>query len=559
MTIEEALDIALNHHRAGRMNEAEHIYREVLALMPGNLTALNLLGAIEQTRGHHAQAAELLHQVVQAAPNDVAALNNYGQVLRSLGRSDEALACLRRAVEVNPSDPTVQLNLGTLLVDREEPAAAAVHFRATIRTRPNDAVARTNLGFALLLSGALEEAFAELQLALRLAPNLAAARNNLAALLRHIDRPDEAMVEAKRALQLVPNDPHVLNTVAACYYDLGQARETVAYAQRAIDCAPQLPMSHRHKGMALLALGDFANGWPEYEWRGAPLMPKLPKQPASPPLWDGSPLNGRSLLVIAEQGLGDAIFMVRYAAMLAAEPYRARVLLGCSQPLLKLLRTAPGVHEIYSNPEHLPHVDVQIPLMSLPGRLGTTPQTIPSQVPYLQADPQLAGQWRAKILAADPASRLRVGLTWASGMSANDSRRRTMALDTLAPLAAVEGATFFSLQKDGAAKQAAHPPAGMKLLDFTDDLHDFSDTAAMIETLDLVITVDTAACHLAGALAKSTWTMIPFVSDWRWLQGRTDTPWYPTMRLFRQTSRGDWSSVVTPIAKKLQALADEKK
>jgi hypothetical protein len=253
------------------------------------------------------------------------------------------------------------------------------------------------------------------------------------------------------------------------------------------------------------------------------------------------------MLVYSEQGIGDTIQFVRYAPLLARRG--ARVILQCQPELKPLFQSLEGVDCVLSTSEALPPFDVQAPLLSLPLALGTTLESIPAQVPYLKADPALAEAWRAKLA---PAGRcLKVGLAWAGNPKHRNDRNRSMPLSVLAPLAGVGGVRFYSLQKGDAAGQAKGPPPGMDLVDLTQELNDFADTAAFVANLDLVISVDTAAVHLAGAMAKPVWTLLPFFSDWRWLLDREDSPWYPTMRLFRQRTRGEWGGVVERVVKEL--------
>ena len=305
--------------------------------------------------------------------------------------------------------------------------------------------------------------------------------------------------------------------------------------------------------MALLLAGRFEEGWKEYEWR---LKEQHMSRNFSAPLWSGEATGDRVILLHAEQGLGDTLQFCRYVPLIASG---ARTVLEVQAPLVRLLSRLRGIIEIVARGERLPSFDVHCPLMSLPRALGTTLDTIPAATPYLAADPGRAADLAQA--ARRPPWPARVGLVWAGGqrldwpqLAATD-RRRSIALDSMAPLAQASGVSFISLQKGEPAAQAANPPCGMALHDFTADLYDFADTAALIDGLDLVISVDTAVAHLAGALGKPVWLLNRFDTDWRWLLDRYDSPWYPLLRQFRQPSPGDWNSVIRSAGDALQRLA----
>jgi len=300
--------------------------------------------------------------------------------------------------------------------------------------------------------------------------------------------------------------------------------------------------------------GRFEEGWKEYEWRWKTKLLSGDAGRFSAPTWGGEAIGDRVILLHAEQGLGDTLQFCRYAPLIAAG---ARVVLEVQAPLTRLLSQLPGIAAIVARGDGLPPFDLHCPLLSLAGVVGTTLDTIPAEAPYLAADPALAADWRDRLAGLGG---LRTGLVWAGGrrLDANLAavdRRRSIALDTMSPLGEVSGVTFISLQKGDPSAQAAHPPAGMALYDFTADLHDFADTAALIDNLDLVISVDTSVVHLAGALGKPVWLLNRFDTCWRWLLDRDDSPWYPQLRQFRQPSPGDWKSVISGVGDALQCLA----
>jgi hypothetical protein len=330
---------------------------------------------------------------------------------------------------------------------------------------------------------------------------------------------------------------------------LGRLQEAIAAFERVLALRPADGEAHFNSSFAYLLAGDYERGFREYEWRWEALRSKLPAAAAGKPLWLGEQdIAGRTLVVFAEQGFGDAIQMARYVPLLAARG--AEVAIGCAPPLAALLASVPGVRTVFSSQETTLPFDYHVPIMSLPRAFHTTLASIPSQVPYLHAATPAADAWRAR-LAPHRASR-KVGLVWAGNPKHRRDRIRSLSAELLAPLLDIAGCTFFSLQKDEAgASLAALDPRGERVLDYTTELATLADTAALISALDLIITVDTAVAHLAGALGRPVWVLLPEAPDWRWLRGRTDSPWYPSARLFRQSERGDWSGVVQKVASAL--------
>jgi hypothetical protein len=327
----------------------------------------------------------------------------------------------------------------------------------------------------------------------------------------------------------------------------GELDEALSVCQRAIQLRPDHAGAHWNKSLVLLLKGDFAQGWAEYEWRWQSKDFRSPRRDFPQPQWRGEDPSGRTILLHAEQGFGDTIQFIRYAPLLAGRG--ARVIVECQPELQRLLGGVEGIQHLTARGEPLPPFDLHTPLLSLPLAWGTRVKTIPGNVPYIKPDPALVGAWRGR-LAGDSA--LKVGLVWAGSPIRKDDRYRSLPLSSLAPLAGVKGVSFYSLQKGKATEQAQNPPPGMNLIDMTEEIKDFADTAALISHLDLVITVDTAVAHLAGAMAKRVWTMLEFVPAWRWLLNREDSPWYPTMRLFRQPAIRDWATVIRRVAGELQ-------
>jgi len=436
------------------------------------------------------------------------------------GRLPQAEAAYRQILALDPTHADAHANLGAVLGAVDRLAEAEASCRAALRLRPNYPEAHLVLGGAMLGRGRLAEAEANCREALRLRPNYPEAHHNLGAALSHLGQLAEAEASYREALRLRPN-----------------------YA-----------VAHENLGYVLLLAGRFEEGWREHEWRQrtGPLSSNARNLAAQP--WRGEPVGERTILLHAEQGLGDTLQFCRYAPLMACG---GAIILEVQPPLVRLLSRLPGVMQIVARGDRLPPFDLHCPLMSLPHAFGTTLDTIPAATPYLSADPALAAKWHERLVALDG---LRVGLVWAGQQGLNDpavaalDRRRSIALKALEPLGEVAGVSYMSLQTGVPGDQGADPPYGMTLHNFTDELHDFEDTAALIVNLDLVISVDTAVAHLTGALGKPVWLLNRFDTDWRWLLNRDDNPWYPTLRQFRQPSPGDWSSVVCAARDALRRL-----
>jgi hypothetical protein len=367
---------------------------------------------------------------------------------------------------------------------------------------------------------------------------------------------DEAIAACRQAIALKPDYAGAHNNLGVSLMAVGGLDEAVEAFRRAIALKPDLADAHNNLGMTLLQNGRFEEGWAEYEWRWKTRQHLAGgARRFEAPLWNGEAIGSRVILLHAEQGLGDTLQFCRYAPVVAAT---GRTVLEVQPPLVRLLSGLRGVIEVVARGDALPSFDLQCPLLSLPRALGTTLDTIPAATPYLAADPALARVWRERLSRLDG---LRVGLVWAGGKKLDPAwaaadRRRSVALDTMAPLGDVAGVSFVSLQKGEPASQALNPPNGMAVYDSTADLHDFADTAALIDVLDLVISVDTAVAHLAGALGKPVWLVNRFDTDWRWLLNRDDSPWYPTLRQFRQRAPGDWHSVFLRVREALLQVAE---
>lgn len=434
------------------------------------------------------------------------------------GRLDEARRGYERLLRKNPKDPDALNLLGVVLASQGQLGRGIQFMRRAVAAYPAFPDALSNLGKALLDDG----------------------------------QPDAALPQLDRALVHAPADPVILNNRGNALLALGRTPEALESYRRAQAIRPDFAEAATNEGLALLALGDLPRGWQAYEnrWRLPALAPF--RQGFTMPLWTGAQdLDGKRLLLHAEQGLGDTLQFCRYATLAATRG--AQVLLETQAPLTRLLGTLDGVSQVITQGEPRPAADFHCPLMSLPLAFATDLDNIPALIPYLHADPARVAAWQGR-LAAEP--RPWIGLVWAGNPRRDDpeansvDQRRSM---KLARFAGLGGATFVSLQKGEPAREARQPPAGLRLLDWTQELADFADTAALVAALDLVIGVDTSVIHLAGALGVPVWVLNRYDRCWRWLRGREDSPWYPTMRLFTQPRPGDWASVLAAVRQALAA------
>jgi Tfp pilus assembly protein PilF len=495
-------------------------------------------------RGETAAAIGLLERAVAIAPDHAAAHEALGFGLQQAGRSEEALAALRRAVSLAPHLATAFNLIGIELLSRGDPAEGLAAFEAALAARPAYAEAQINAGLALQKLKRLEAARKAFLRAAKLKPNWAEAENALGTVLQQLGRPEQAVAAYRRAIAHKPDFAASINNLGRSLRDLGKVEAAIAQYTKAIALDPCYAAAHWNRALLNLLSGRFAEGWEEQEWRwkveGFPSTPRH----FAPPLWRGESIAGQTILLHAEQGFGDTFQFLRYVPLVAETG--ARIVLEVQPQLAPLAAALPGVTQLVVRGTPLPPFDWHAPLLSLPRAFATTLETIPATVPYLSADPALVGRWRARISRNDT---LQVGLVWAGSPTHGNDRNRSVDLSLLAPLLEIPDTCFYSLQI-GATRKL---PAG--LVDLSAELDTFAESAAALTCLDLLISVDTSSAHLAGALGVPVWTLIPFAPDWRWLLEREDSPWYPSMHLFRQKKRGDWAGVVKRVARKLSLLA----
>jgi tetratricopeptide (TPR) repeat protein len=581
MTIPEAMTLAVAYHQQGALQQAEQIYRQVLAADPNQADAIQLLGVIAAQvnrrdlaidyfnqalrlrpafpeahfnlgvallqQGSAEGAIASFRQAIDYKPDYAEAHHNLGVALRGQEKNAEALASLQTAVRLRPDFAQAHNDLGLALAGLGQQDAALAHFREAVRLSPNFTEAHNNLGVVFQDRGQLDEAAACYWEAIRLSPNFAEGHCNLAHVLLKRGEVDDALVRYEEALRLNPRQAKAENCRGTLLLDRGEVHEALASLDRAVAIEPDFPEAHLNRGVALLLLGRLQEGWPEYDWRIR--CKEYPETLLPLPHWDGSDLTGKTIVLYGEQGLGDTLQFIRYAPLVKARG--GTVVAACPPILLPVLARCPGIDRLVAKgPEAAEAGTVQALLLSLPGIFKTTLDTIPTDIPYLFADPARLESWRDKLA---PIKAFKVGILWQGSPLHPRDRWRSVPLIEFAPLAQIPGVRLFNLQVDVGREQLAALDGRFDVTDLSEELaaDPFAETAPAMKNLDLVVTIDTAVAHLAGGLGVPVWVALPFGNDWRWLQHREDSPWYPTMRHFRQRQRGHWQEVFQRMAEAL--------
>jgi tetratricopeptide (TPR) repeat protein len=543
------LNVALADHHQGSVERAIDGYRRALALEPLQPEALHFLGIALAQLGRYDEALPSLSLMLRLQPDNAAAHNHYGNALAGLSRHEQALEVYDRAIRLEPSLADAHYNRGVMLAALGRHEAAVKSYEAAITLDPRHARAHNNLGNALHELGRYTQALHYHGLATRLDAKFADAWVNAANTLRRLGRYEEALAHSGQALVCAPDHPEANSSQGATLAAMGRCDEALLSYRRALELRPTLAEATWNEALAHLSKGALREGWTRYEARWKVKSLNLTQHRSETPPWlGGESLQGKVILLHAEQGYGDSIQFCRYAPLVAARG--ARVLLGVPGALRTLMTSLAGVEAVVAQAP-IPEFDCHCPLLSLPLAFGTELATIPASVPYLHAAPAARATWDSRL---GPRSVPRVGFIWSGRATHTNDRNRSIALKELLPLTRCD-TQCVSVQKDIRASDVpalAGLPAMRRL---GEELVDFADAAALLCELDLVITVDTAMAHLAGALGRPVWILLPYVADWRWLQEREDSPWYPTARLFRQPVAGDWTSVIERVAFHLQELS----
>lgn len=533
--------------RTGNIARAEKMFSRVIDLNKSGAegycnrgTALHELNRLEE-------AIDSYKTALQLQPDYMQALFNMGNAYMSLNKPADALTCYERVIELNPDFVAAYLSLGEVGKTLRNFALGRAGFEQAAAIDPDCAEAFQGIGEICQAEELFEDAIVAYQKSLELKPGNTATLNMMGTAYQSIERLSEAEECYRQVLAQIPEKPTVLNNLGVVLNAQGRLEEALTVYRHLLEIYPDYADGHWNLAVALLAMGLYSEGWREFEWRFRKSNP-VPSRHFSQPLWDGSELSGKTILLHAEQGFGDTIQFVRYAPLVARRG--GNVIIECQIPALKeVLFSLDGVSQVVSAGEPLPYFDCHLPLMSLPLVFDTTLETIPCQIPYLAADPQKMEIWRRRMGATDS---FKVGLVWYAKQSQVLNRKRSCPLMFFSPLWSVKGVEFYTLQIGIGTEQMEDFAVSHKIIDLTSDITSFADTAAFIANLDLVVTIDTAVAHLAGALGARTWVVLPYVAEWRWLCQREDSPWYPTMKLFRQPTQNNWPALMDTVAAALR-------
>lgn len=523
---------------------------DLTELAPDDTAALRQFALALHEARRLAEAIKIYRQIAAIDPTDITILNNLCACLCDLGRLDEAAAACERALAVDPAYAKAHVNRGVIFEQQNDIEAAIGAYRRAIAACPGDADGHANLAVALHKCGAIDEAFAASQRAVALAPQHPLVHSNLAAILLSKGETEAALAASQRAIALAPKDAVVWSNHSAILLNTGAIDAALAVSHSAVALAPKHPTVRFNHSHLLLLCGDFRNGFSDYRWRRQCAGLYSSKMNFSAPEWQGEAFGGRTLLLFAEQGIGDALHFIRYLPMVAERG--GDILLCVQDTLVPLLRQLTDV-TVVARGAVLPPFDLQLALMDLPHVFGTTLASIPAEIPYLRADPDKVESRRR---AFGDVAALKVGIVWAGSPIHKGDRYRSLTAEAVLPRLAMPGVQLYSLQKE---PRAADVPViaglGSQVIDLAPGLGDFSDTAAAVAALDLVISVDTSVVHLAGAMGRPAWVLLPYAQDWRWLRDREDSPWYPSLRLFRQQKPQAWDGVLARVAAALGELA----
>ncbi len=566
-------------HASGRFEEAIYSYKRAIELKPDYVEAYYNLGSTLQACNLLDEAIVIYKLAIDLKPNDADIHNNLGNALIKSEKPDEALNSYKQASMLAPHNSETHCNLGAAFQELGNLDEAILNYKKAISLRPDNVKAHNNLGTALKKQSRLEESLKSYNRAIELSPDYAEAYNNLGNTLQSLNRLDEAITNFRRAISIRPHyaeahyncgsalaEHQKLDEAFICYrraiaikpdyaeahnnlgitlQEQGRIVEATASYSRAIELKPDYAEAHFNRSLISLLKASFKDGWQEYEWR---LQTKSYAQRSFlQPMWDGSPLKDKTILIHSEQGIGDNIQFVRYLPMVQA--LGGRVIFECLPELVQLLKHCAGIDTIISKDPSgnlSEQFDVHMPLLSIPRVFDT----IPSNGPYIMPDSIRVMKWR-NLLEINEKS-IKIGLVWASSPENKKLYlKKSCKLNHFETISEIPGLSFYSLQKGPASTEIHDAPNNMKIINLDNELKDFADTAAVIANLDIVISVDTSVAHLAGAIGKPVWTLLPFVPDWRWLLERDDSPWYPSMRLFRQTKMYEWDGVFEQVKESL--------
>jgi tetratricopeptide (TPR) repeat protein len=544
-------NLAMILYQQRRFDEALPLALQSVKQAPMDAGGYGVTGLIMLEQNRLQEAVQYLNEAARRAPNDPTRVSALGFCLERLEQFEQALSCYQRAVQLAPNHSRLLLNLGALFARMERYADSEEWILKALQAEPGLMMATEQLAAVKMSLRKFEESIELCRKSIAANPAGSDAYATLGEALMGLGRFDECIEEMKKATAIKPTFAIYQTHSNALVRDL-RGEEGLATLEKALAIDPQNPILHFNKSIILLLLGRLEEAWPEYEWRWQHPRMGWRNRQLGKPKWDGSPLNGKRILLHAEQGMGDTIFFGRFITHVAERGGFPVVFAQTS--MVELVKTIKGVGEVIGEGVSLPQFDCHMPLMSLPSVFGITVDNIPNKVPYISANPDKSAYWKGE-MDRHAKGKLKVGLVWEGGPFQPENFLRSASLAAYAPLADVPGVAFFGLQKGAAEGQAKNPPAGMDFTDLAPFINDFSDTAAMLDSLDLLISIDTSVIHVAAALGKPIWMMLAYSPGHMWMYGRNDTPWYPNVRIWRQPKFKDWATPVAAIKEELLKFA----
>jgi tetratricopeptide (TPR) repeat protein len=566
--VNKKIESALEEHKAGNLRQAELLYRKILKSYPNNVDALHLLGVLYHQKGDYDSAINNIRTAIKLDPGFAEAYNNLGNVMRDKGLVDEAEIHYQKALRINPNFAIAHNNLGNIYTEKKLSDKAMVSFKKALQIHPDFAEAYNNLGRVLAEKNRHDEAISYYQKALQLNSTLASAYNNLGAALMEKEQFDEAVTHFQKAIGLNASFVDAYSNLGNALHCKGQLYNAVTLYQKALDLNPSFGDAHFNMSLTLLLSGDFYQGWKEYEWRWKArefLKNSCIHGPSSflQPVWDGSYLQEKSLLIYAEQGVGDEVMFA--SCFEDAIKQIGTCIVECDERLIPIFsrsfHRASFVKRVKNADNHLaqlPRTDMVIPLGSLPKFFRSDPMLFPKKS-YLIADANMVHAWIDRFRTIGKG--IKIGISWRGGAKPGVIRKRSIKLEQWKKIFSLSGVHFINLQYGDCRNELeeAKEKLGVTIHDWedVDPLKDLDNFVAQIAALDLIVSVDNSTVHMASALGKPVWVLLPFVPDWRWMLNREDSPWYPAIRLFRQSSLGDWESVIVKVKGELLKLLNK--
>lgn len=540
-------------HRRLQIQEAASCFRRALQIQPNHLESRFELANALKTKGKLEEAIECYQEILASHSNLPEVHFHLGNVLRLSNRPQDAVGCYRRVMELQPESIKAINSLAItyqILSDHEK---AAYYFQQVLKLRPDSVSTQNNLGNSLLQMERVEAAAVCFRKALKNNSDSLEARLSLSRLLHDRGNFKEATTGYRRILQTHPEDADVLTHLGNVLLDQQCVKDALDCYEQSLHINPEHPGAHYHRSLVRLLRGEYERGWKEFDWRWKARSIQPPTYDV--PLWNGTPLPDGTILLTTERDVGDLFQFIRFASLVKER--MKTVIVQCPYSLIPLLRSCPGIDSFVANDEPLPRFDVYSPLMSLPAILRTSLECLPRETPYLFARRDSADHWQDVLTFP---GELRVGINWQNHPAQKKDHFRSIPLKAFAPLARIPGVRLVNLQQGSGLEQLDEWKSSLKIIDpgtrVNTDSDSFLETAAVIQNLDLVVSCDAAVAHLAGALGVPTFLAISSIPNWRWMLDRTDSPWYPGMRLFRQKSSGDWESVFTDIRQAIETMLE---